>query len=51
VHAFQPARIGQFRQIPADRLQGDAEVFGQRLDRDLAMAPGDLENFRVAKGL
>lgn len=51
VDTFQLARLGQFRQVAADRLHGDAEAFGKAFDSDLALGPGNFEDVGMSESL
>ncbi len=49
--AFQLARLGQFRQVAADGLERNTELFGQTFDRDLPLPAGGFEDIGMAEGL
>ena len=51
VHPLQLAAIGQFGEVTADGLMGDAEMFGQPIDGDFAFASGDFKNVGMAECL
>ena len=51
MHPFQLARLGQFGQVPPDRLDRHAEAFCQTLDRDLALGPCDFEDVGMSECL
>ena len=51
VHPFQPPGFGEVGQVAADGLQGHAEMRGQPVHGDLAVAADDVENLRMAECL
>ena len=51
MHPLDLPGIRKLAQIAADGLKRHAEVLGQTIDGDLAVAADDLEHFWVAEGL
>src|SRR5690606_21218101 len=49
VNPGELAGIGQFRPVAADRLQRDAEAFGEILDGDTSLGPREIEDFALTK--